>query len=1507
TMRHKLTYVYNGIRSTKHRPENLAALKQDGFIGEVGEDLMAWSDQNKLALQDKLGLDTTNPNNIIVGMVTRIVKQKGLNVLFAPCHAGGLSLIEQLLQIKDETTGGRVQVVILGTGDQSVVDGLNAIAAKSEYRGRFSFVNKFDPILAKQIGAGSHIALMPSIDEPGGLANQELALLLSILIVTGRGGLNDFYNMGGTPVAPVPGFEFADDPDSVREQMRSANEIYQRTQELFHTYVHDKAKFNEYLTQVRAFNPDWGERVDAYAKAYRESIEGVEIEEPIRAPSVNTRLEKARPTERNIRKAFKGIDLSEFDIIDSGLIGQGRSALADRDGHQAARLLEELESNRRIRAPTRDLLESNVNLREIFESVYSLVYFDQAGQLWILVSPDVLEPGHAEAIPTLTLAAEAGYWRLQGDDIYLAHLEPEQPELRSQKISAFLDAWKVLTEERLLANANILSLLSNSSGSDRTKVLAQALSEGIGQPRFKRRFITVQMNTSGSTEFAEVVESGRRAVRNWEYIEEKIASFKFSDVYFEDNYISIYYHLGRDHVIARIAPDYFVDYLTDTPKVRSFIGGRLRSDVIIDSKEADEMQAELQVYRTYPELRQIVSDLNSDDWNENIRALRRLDNILRSTRTDSALREEAKRLLTAALGKENAALVQKEAQKILNYLYSGRPREFPQAQKVMVARLGEEFIVDDLIIPVGFNPLRQRSKLSNFQAQLLVATNWQKGVQKHQLEVVAENDHAVRLTVPSLETTHGILHLTVQIKKSGHGRWIYSREPNANITIYCQKDLRGQMIYQAWPAYLGIYGDDGQVRRDAAGRAIPGDFKTIEKMLPSLKKQGYRYLLIMGVYQLDKPENIPGQVGPDASIFSPLRFSISKELGGEEEFRRLIKKAKGEFDIEVLVDIIPHVNQNFSEWPEWAIVKVRTGDAAPIHRRIATDGSVNHEDGSPVEWHDSAMINWRDKRVLDAYLDLIKRMADMGVKGTRIDVAHKLGTMLPVDKVAQGREKLFGYITTWERDVDGSFKVVNQWDNEQPNPYLVYLVSEITKMKEHSDFIFIGENYWKYNQLIRSGVIPMDSGTHDELEKTILKGESTQGDLNAHFRRLFSDLPKGAQVISAIETHDYNRLMDRWKSYGPYRLKAPVWIWLATTRGAILVYNRQELGEVHRTRIDSFTRHDYDEADRQRYYAQLDFERANHGETVQVFYERALRFYRENSAIHSEGDYIIDTGNDRVFAIARFNENENLIVIVNCGGEQGAFSIDLAPLGERLGIQASESKVYLLKDYESQREERLTGKQLITNRLQVQLGPYRAAIISIEEFVQGAAICLAEGTPTQEEIRSAQAIAESIITTRGASRLLSNGNYTRPKLGHSPQNLYEEFKHSIKPHLARQGSDITFVLISGYREALRKTNNPRIANMAMVCLGRGDERVVFMDENDYLYIRSIGDLLPLGHWHDAIVEGLNHEICHLDNPGESEWKVESERPTSRIQHILGFLKRYNFDPAETKGLQDRYK
>src|ERR1019366_3363647 len=98
------------------------------------------------ALQKKLGL-AENPNHLVLGFVTRIVKQKGLNILMTKLP-DGKTLLESILDIADEKTGGKIQVVILGTpndarGEEQAAFFRDFLTLHPKYKGQFIFVEKF--------------------------------------------------------------------------------------------------------------------------------------------------------------------------------------------------------------------------------------------------------------------------------------------------------------------------------------------------------------------------------------------------------------------------------------------------------------------------------------------------------------------------------------------------------------------------------------------------------------------------------------------------------------------------------------------------------------------------------------------------------------------------------------------------------------------------------------------------------------------------------------------------------------------------------------------------------------------------------------------------------------------------------------------------------------------------------------------------------------------------------------------------------------------------------------------------------------------------------------------------------------------------------------------------------------------------------------------------------------------------------------------------------------------
>jgi starch synthase len=129
--------------------------------------------QNKDALQKEVGLPPS-PNIPLIGMITRLADQKGLDILSdALDHLLGLDL----------------QLVLLGTGDPRYHQLFQDVG--STHPDKISVSLRFDPRLARTIYAASDLFLMPSRYEPCGLGQMISMRYGTIPIVRRTGGLAD--------------------------------------------------------------------------------------------------------------------------------------------------------------------------------------------------------------------------------------------------------------------------------------------------------------------------------------------------------------------------------------------------------------------------------------------------------------------------------------------------------------------------------------------------------------------------------------------------------------------------------------------------------------------------------------------------------------------------------------------------------------------------------------------------------------------------------------------------------------------------------------------------------------------------------------------------------------------------------------------------------------------------------------------------------------------------------------------------------------------------------------------------------------------------------------------------------------------------------------------------------------------------------------------------------------------------------------------------------------------
>ena len=234
--KNRLTGILNGISYEVFNPSKDTYIKAQYTSANWKEGKA----ENKKQLQADLGLNQ-DPSTPIVGIISRLAAQKGLNLVSdsvkAMCDIG-------------------CQVVLLGTGDPQLEAKFQEYNNDQSISGKYKGLIEFSEQLARKIYASSDMFLIPSKYEPCGLTQMIAMKYGSVPIVRATGGLFDTVEDSKTGITFT---EF------------SSKELISAVQRAYDLYS-DKEAWAKIVTTCMSEDFSWDVSAKKYAMLYKKIL-----------------------------------------------------------------------------------------------------------------------------------------------------------------------------------------------------------------------------------------------------------------------------------------------------------------------------------------------------------------------------------------------------------------------------------------------------------------------------------------------------------------------------------------------------------------------------------------------------------------------------------------------------------------------------------------------------------------------------------------------------------------------------------------------------------------------------------------------------------------------------------------------------------------------------------------------------------------------------------------------------------------------------------------------------------------------------------------------------------------------------------------------------------------------------------------------------------------------------------------------------------------------------------
>lgn len=225
--------ILNGIDVIGYDPETDPNLKKNYSVTK-----MAGKKECRAALLNECGL--TDSDAPVIGIVTRFVAHKGIQLV--------QQTFQEMLQLG-------CRFVVLGSGERLYEDFFREMQA--EYPEQVHVTVGFVPAMARRIYGGADMFLMPSQNEPCGLAQMVAMRYGTIPVVRETGGLKDsVFDAGGKD---GNGFTFKTyDAFDMLDAVKRACVLFT-----------DKRKWNALVRHAMKCDYSWNVSAEKYVELYR--------------------------------------------------------------------------------------------------------------------------------------------------------------------------------------------------------------------------------------------------------------------------------------------------------------------------------------------------------------------------------------------------------------------------------------------------------------------------------------------------------------------------------------------------------------------------------------------------------------------------------------------------------------------------------------------------------------------------------------------------------------------------------------------------------------------------------------------------------------------------------------------------------------------------------------------------------------------------------------------------------------------------------------------------------------------------------------------------------------------------------------------------------------------------------------------------------------------------------------------------------------------------------------